>query len=215
MTTGDRSAVFALLDDCDSTAAVRSSRLYTHFAYQRVCTDGAQLDEICEAVAADAQRGLHAVVLGDYEFGRNLSLGPRPLASQRGDFLRASHPPGGLPSGRRDFLRAQLTQQGDASLRFLLFEQCDQLSSEEADAWLAERDGGAQEPSVAGIANVAPSVDWNAFSAAIDAIHEALREGNSYQVNYTYRLAFDVFGSPLALYRRFRSRQPLRYGVRG
>src|ERR1700730_15557301 len=140
MTTGDRSAVFALLDDCDSTAAVRSSRLYTHFAYQRVCTDGAQLDEICEAVAADAQRGLHAVVLGDYEFGRNLSLGPRPLASQRGDFLRASHPPGGLPSGRGDFLRAshgdflrsQVTQQGDASLRFLLFEQCEQLSSKEA-----------------------------------------------------------------------------------
>jgi para-aminobenzoate synthetase/4-amino-4-deoxychorismate lyase len=217
MTTGDRSAVFALLDDCDSTVAVRSSRLYTRFVYQRVCTDGAQLDEICEAVAADTQRGLHAVVLGDYEFGRNLSLGPRPLASQRGDFLRG----GGLPSGRADFLRSshgdflrsQLTRQGDASLRFLLFEQCDQLSSEEADAWLAERDGGAQEPSVAGIANVAPSVDRNAFGAAIDAIHEALRAGDSYQVNYTYRLAFDVFGSPLALYRRLRSRQPVRYGA--
>ena len=65
---------FALLDDCDAGAASRSSRLYTRFVRERVCTDGTQLDAVCEAAAADVAAGLKAVVLGDYEFGRHLSL---------------------------------------------------------------------------------------------------------------------------------------------
>jgi hypothetical protein len=72
MTADERDAVFALLDDCDATAARRSSRLYTGFVHERVCADAAQLEAVCETVAADTRRGLHAVVLADYEFGRHL-----------------------------------------------------------------------------------------------------------------------------------------------
>jgi para-aminobenzoate synthetase/4-amino-4-deoxychorismate lyase len=187
MTADERGAVFALLDDCDATAARRSSRLYTGFVHERVCADAAQLDAVCETVAADTQRGLHAVVLADYEFGRTLL-----------DLKQ---------------LRSSKTQRGDATLRFLLFERCEKRSREEVDAWLAARDGAAAEPSVAGTANVHASVDRAQFGAAIDAIHAALRAGDSYQVNYTYRLDFDVFGSPIALYRRLRARQPVPFGA--
>ncbi|WP_114814560.1 aminodeoxychorismate synthase component I [Paraburkholderia kururiensis] len=187
MTDEDRGALFALLDDCDSTAAHRTSRLYTGFVRERAIADPAALDELCDAVVADTRAGLHAVVLADYEFGRNLQL------------------------------KSKLTQRGDAALRFLLFERCERLSRDEADAWLAERDvgtaAGADEPSVAGTANVRESVDDAQFHHAIAAVHEALRAGDSYQVNYTYRLTFDVFGSPLGLYRRLRARQPVRYGA--
>jgi para-aminobenzoate synthetase/4-amino-4-deoxychorismate lyase len=126
-------------------------------------------------------------VLADYEFGQALVVG--------------------------DVLRSRKTQRGDATLRFLLFERCDKHSREEVDAWLAARDGGAAEPSVAGTANVRASVDPTQFNAAIDAIHAALRAGDSYQVNYTYRLGFEVFGSPMALYRRLRARQPVPFGA--
>ena len=187
MTADERGAVFALLDDCDATAARRSSRLYTGFVHERVCADVAQLEAVCESVVADTRDGLHAVVLADYEFGRTL--------------LDASAP---------RFLK---TQRGDATLRFLLFERCDKRSREEVDAWLAGRDGGALEPSVAGTANVRASVDFVQFNAAIDAIHAALCAGDSYQVNYTYRLGFDVFGSPTAFYRRLRARQPVPFGA--
>jgi para-aminobenzoate synthetase/4-amino-4-deoxychorismate lyase len=94
-----------------------------------------------------------------------------------------------------------------------LFERCDKHSSEEVDAWLAEDDEGAAEPSVAGTANVRASVNPAQFNAAIDAIHAALCAGDSYQVNYTYRLNFDVFGSPTAFYRRLRARQPVPFGA--
>lgn len=187
MAADERGAVFALLDDCGATAARRSSRLYTGFMHERVCADAAQLEHVCEAVAADTRRGLHAVVLADYEFGRHLLDG--------------------------DSHRLSTTQRGDATLRFLLFERCEKRSREEVDAWLMARDGGAAVPSVAGTANVRASVDPAQFGAAIDAIHAALRAGDSYQVNYTYRLGFDVFGSPTALYRRLRARQPVPYGA--
>ncbi|MHA7236082.1 chloride transporter, partial [Burkholderia pseudomallei] len=75
--TDEAGAVFALFDDCDSTAAARSSRLYSGFSHERACADPAGLDAVCAAVADDARRGLHAVVLGDYEFGRDLQLGKR------------------------------------------------------------------------------------------------------------------------------------------
>ncbi|MGF6570571.1 para-aminobenzoate synthetase/4-amino-4-deoxychorismate lyase [Paraburkholderia sp. GAS333] len=187
MTADECGAVFALLDDCDATAARRSSRLYTGFVHERVCADAAQLDSVCETVAADTRHGLHAVVLADYEFGRTL-LDLERLGSSK-------------------------TQRGDATLRFLLFERCEKQSREEVDAWLAARDGAAAEPSVAGTANVRASVDRAQFGTAIDAIHAALRAGDSYQVNYTYRLNFDVFGSPVALYRRLRARQPVPFGA--
>ena len=65
MTEGNESASFALLDDCDSTALARSSRLYSGFVRERVCTDPARLDEVDAAVAQDLRDGLHAVVVGD------------------------------------------------------------------------------------------------------------------------------------------------------
>ncbi|HEM7887827.1 TPA: bifunctional anthranilate synthase component I family protein/class IV aminotransferase, partial [Burkholderia cenocepacia] len=148
------------------------------FVRERVCTDPAQLDAIDAALAQDLRDGLHAVVVGDYAFGRNL----------------------------------QRAQPGHAPLRFLLYARCERLSRDEVDAWLAQQDGGGT-PSIAGVAHVAKSVSRDAFDAAIGAVHDALRAGDSYQVNYTYRLNFDVFGTPLALYRRLRARQPVRYGA--
>jgi para-aminobenzoate synthetase/4-amino-4-deoxychorismate lyase len=175
-----RSEVFALLDDCDSTAERRSSRLYASFLHERSCHDAAQLDEVCASVEADLHDGLHAVVLADYEFGRNL----------------------------------QLAQPGDAALRFLLFRECTLLSRDEANQWLAARDNGlVDQPSVAGVANIEASVSRDAYEQAIAAVQEALHAGDSYQINYTFRLAFDVFGSIVGLYRRLRERQPVRYGA--
>lgn len=193
MKVDERGTVFALLDDCDASAARPSSRLYTRFVREHVAREASKLDEVCAAAAADVRGGLHALVLGDYEFGRDLHLA-----------------------------RTHSTQRGSGSLRFLLFERCEKLTRDEVDAWLVERDrldraafsqGTGSDPSVAGTAHVAESVTPDEFDAAIAAVHEALRAGESYQINYTYRLKFDVFGSPLGLYRRLRARQPVHFGA--
>jgi para-aminobenzoate synthetase/4-amino-4-deoxychorismate lyase len=93
----------------------------------------------------------------------------------------------------------------------LLFEHCAHLSPGEVTAWLAERAGADAAP--AGIARVHANVDQTEFSRALGAIHAYIEAGHTYQVNYTYRLRFDAFGSLYALYARLRTRQPVPYGA--
>lgn len=177
-------AVYALLDDSRAGPA-RSSRLYTGFSHQHRCQDPATLDAWWAAVAADQQRGLHAVLLADYEWGAEL-LG----AGQRSG-------PGDAP----------------AYLRVLMFRQLQHLPAEAVAAWLQAQDDGAEAPTPAGVLDLRASVGEAEFHAAIDAIHEAIRAGETYQVNYTYRLNGAAYGSPAALYRRLRARQPVAFGA--
>ena len=91
----------------------------------------------------------------------------------------------------------------------LLFEHCQRLGTDEVIAWLDARAGTA--PS--GVAGMCASVSEAQFTNAIERIRDYIRAGDTYQVNYTYRLRFDAYGSPFALYRRLRQRQPVPYGA--
>jgi para-aminobenzoate synthetase/4-amino-4-deoxychorismate lyase len=91
----------------------------------------------------------------------------------------------------------------------LLFATCTHLSPADVAAWLAERAG----PAPAGIAGVHANVDQAEFTRALGKIHDYIEAGHTYQVNYTYRLRFDAFGSLYALYARLRARQPVPYGA--
>lgn len=175
---------FALLDDRDASRARPTSRLYEDFVHERRCTDPATLDAVWAEVEADQRAGLHAVLLADYEWGAKL--------------LRAGH--------------ERLAADDGAALRVLLFRRVSHLARDEVDAWLAAREGAA-EPGPAGVGALEASVDHAAFVDAIGRVHAAIRAGETYQINYTYRLHGRAFGSPLALYRRLGARQPVAYGA--
>lgn len=181
---------FALLDDCTASAAEPGSRLYTGFLREHRCSDPAELDAVWAAAERDLRAGFHAVVLADYEWGARLL--------QAGD--------------------ENLDVADAGALRVLIFEHLAQLSAADVDAWLEAREADAVAdtsdlPAPAGILAPRPSVDWPAFKAAIARIHAAITEGETYQVNYTYRLDFSAFGSPVSLYRRLRARQPVAFGA--
>ena len=91
----------------------------------------------------------------------------------------------------------------------LLFERCERLSSAQVLQWLDAR----KQDRPAGIAQVHASVTDAQFEDAIARIHAYIEAGDTYQINYTYRLRFDAFGAPLDLYRRLRQRQPVPYGA--
>ena len=97
-----------------------------------------------------------------------------------------------------------------ALAQVLLFERCEQLGADAAAAWIATRTAGAAP---AGVADIAPNVDEARFVDAIERIRAYIAAGDTYQVNYTYRLRFDAFGSIYALYSRLRARQPVPYGA--
>jgi para-aminobenzoate synthetase/4-amino-4-deoxychorismate lyase len=92
----------------------------------------------------------------------------------------------------------------------LLFRQCDKLAPAQVEAWLATR---TPPDAPAGIAAIEASVSKDAFVRAIGQVREYIAAGDTYQVNYTYRLRFDAFGPLAALYARLRARQPVPYGA--
>jgi para-aminobenzoate synthetase/4-amino-4-deoxychorismate lyase len=92
----------------------------------------------------------------------------------------------------------------------LLFEKCEHLTGSQVEAWLGTRTP-PDEP--AGVAAIAPSVTQDEFTRAIGRIREYIAAGDTYQVNYTYRLRFNAFGPLVALYARLRARQPVPYGA--
>jgi para-aminobenzoate synthetase/4-amino-4-deoxychorismate lyase len=93
----------------------------------------------------------------------------------------------------------------------LLFERFDVLDADGVADWLAAR---AQDtPGPAGVANLRESVDEPAFARDIERIRAYIEAGDTYQVNYTYRIHCDAFGSPFALYERLRARQQVPYGA--
>ncbi|WP_157263516.1 aminodeoxychorismate synthase component I [Azohydromonas aeria] len=176
---------FALLDDCTATAEAPRSRLYGGFVREHRCTDPATLDAVCAAAQADQRAGLHALLLADYEWGAKL--------------LRAGH---------------ERLASGDAScLRLLMYRELRHLSREETDDWLAAQDAALPDELAAGLLPLRPSLDRAEFEAAIARIHAAIRAGESYQVNFTYRLDGAAYGAPLRLYRRLRGRQSVPFGA--
>ncbi len=91
----------------------------------------------------------------------------------------------------------------------LLFERYTMLDADQVDAWLATDAHNGP----AGIGAVRANVDEATFAQAIDRIRDYIAAGDTYQVNYTYRLRFDAFGDIKQLYARLRARQPVPYGA--
>jgi len=181
-------SMFALLDDCASSSACPTSRLYTEFVRTHLCSDPGTLDVIWDGVEEDQRAGLHAIVLADYEWGAAL-----------------------MQAGHTRWVSVDLGGEVPA-LRVLMFKNLSKLSRAEADAWLAGAEG-ADSAGAAGAMNLHWNVDRQGFEAALAQIQERLRAGDTYQVNYTLPLDCDLFGSPVALFRRLRLSQPVRYGA--
>ena len=208
---------FALLDDCQATASQPSSRLYTGWVGECRCDDPSDLDQVWAEAEGALWAGRHLVVLADYEWGARL---------QRAGAA-------GLTAGEPGALRLLLF----ASQRYLSRPEVDAwLAAREAEALAAGLYQGAvttppadlanptnptnpadpgplPPPAPAGLFAVRPSQGPDAFSAALDRIQDLILAGETYQVNYSYRLDCQVFGSPFSLYRRLRARQPVPYGA--
>lgn len=92
----------------------------------------------------------------------------------------------------------------------LIFERCERLSADRVAHWLERQTEGSPP---AGVAALRANVSEDEFAEAVGVIRGYIASGDTYQVNYTYRLRFDAYGEPLALYRRLRERQPVPFGA--
>ncbi|MBC3875212.1 aminodeoxychorismate synthase component I [Undibacterium flavidum] len=93
--------------------------------------------------------------------------------------------------------------------QLLVFRDCQHWSRQQ----VAERLTQACTNEVAGIRQLRANVDQAEFTQAINQIRAYIAAGDTYQVNYTYRLHFSTYGTALALYRALRKRQPVPFAA--
>ncbi|CKK04318.1 para-aminobenzoate synthase component I [Neisseria meningitidis] len=157
---------FALFDDAVSGRAKR----YQNHVESRFFRPE-ELDALDGALQKGWQKGLHAVLFADYEFGLPLT----GVDSERG---------------------------GNLAMHW--FADCADI---DAASWLAQHSDGIP----AGISTPQSSVSETDYLDHIRQIHEAIRRGDTYQINYPTRLHLQAYGNPVSLYRRLR--QPVPYAV--
>ena len=182
--------VFALLDDASPEGHARArARLYTGHAGTLVCRNASEWPVLLARLQDALAAGLYAVPVLDYELGEHLL---------------------GFEARPRDAGEPPLAQ-------VLLFERYATMDAADAYDWLRararEQATGNAHDAPAGVAAMRANVDEAAFTQALERIHGYIEAGDTYQVNYTYRLRFDAFGSIHALYSRLRARQPVPYGA--
>ncbi len=183
-----------LLDDAQSTQVEPSSRLYeqalqcwTVYAQSSSSQTITAVDECLWSINEALTRGEYVVAAFAYELGLYIHNIDRRL-----DGVKHQHP---------------LVQAWS-------FKSYESLSKQEVDALIRGRvktlDSDSQ---IAGVSNLHFSINVEKFKSDIEAIQEYIRNGDTYQINHTFRITGETYGDPLALYARLRNRQPGRFGA--
>lgn len=97
----------------------------------------------------------------------------------------------------------------DQISQLLVFRNCQHWNRQQVAEWLEQQ----CVDQYAGIRDIRANVDARSFTEAIERIRNYIAAGDTYQVNYTYRLHFKSYGSALALYRALRHRQPVPFAA--
>jgi len=71
----------------------------------------------------------------------------------------------------------------------------------------------AEKSSACAVNNLRPNLEQTAYLSAISRIKKYIESGDTYQVNYTFKLLFDLAGSPHALYRTLRRNQSVSFAA--
>lgn len=172
-----------LLDDATASPGEAASRLYTGLVHEDLLPAGSEVAQLDILLAEGWRHGWHATLFAPYEFGGALVGAP-------------AHTDNRLPFH-------------DGAVRLLWFREMRRLDGDAVRTWLPAPD--AQAP--AGLMNITADTPRESFDAAIARIHAWIEAGDTYQVNFTQRLAFSAFGDPRALYAALRAAQPVPFGV--
>ena len=183
-----------LLDDAQSTAALPTSRQYENaLHYWCVLPSGDHAVDLiaiqnCFAeISAALAKGEFIVAAFAYELGRQIHHLP-----ERVNHSDHHHP----------------------LIEAWSFEEFKKLSKQDVDSFIAQRLASLDlAQASAGVMDVQQSLNEEQFTADIAAIQEYIRSGDSYQINHTYRITGKTYGTPLALYKSLRDRQPGRFGA--
>lgn len=177
--------VFVLLENTRCAAQASESFLFTSPIKEICCHDGLKLDDALREIDQLRRDGYH---LSGY------------IAYEAGYFL----------TDRRDFSFNHSPSISKPLLHFYAFQNRDRLTSDQVNAFLQSLPS-SNDP--AAIRNLSLNLGKDAYIDRVERIRQYLREGDSYQVNFTLKYRFEYQGSAIALYRRLRDQQRVEFGA--
>lgn len=183
-----------LLDDAQSTAALPSSRLYAQaiqlwaiYPQSSHAQTIAAVDQCLQEINKALAQGEYVVAAFAYELGLYIHNIDRSVEPESKD-----HP----------------------LIQAWSFKSYERLSKADVDTYIEKKIAALEsEAQVAGVADLEFSLDQEKFTDDIEAIQEYIRNGDTYQINHTFRITGEAYGDPLSLYARLRERQPGRFGA--
>lgn len=175
-----------LLDDAHSSPDNPTSRLYLQPTQYIEACSSKDLDLAIAQIETAITQKKYVVSCLSYELGEHLvGLPPRPSSTP---WIRA-----------------------------WVFDKVDKLSKNQADLWIKNHLENSKtnsfEPSAIIDQALIPSMNEPTFTDKVEDIQELIKNGDTYQVNFTYRINGSMVGEPAALYQNLRDKQPGPFGA--
>jgi para-aminobenzoate synthetase / 4-amino-4-deoxychorismate lyase len=179
----DAAGVWFLFDDQRAAPGAPSSVLFERPVRQIVAFSRAEAPSALAEIEVERARGRHVCGVIAYEAG-----------------VLANAPPG-------EGVRAV---GGSPLVELYSFDRPVFMTTQAVDEWLASRCPGDRRAAV-------HSISWTetpeTYRAKVAAIKTHIRQGDTYQVNFTFKCKFGVEGTALSLYRQLRVRQRVELGA--
>ncbi|THF58068.1 aminodeoxychorismate synthase component I [Pseudothauera rhizosphaerae] len=175
---------FALFDDNQDAAG---DLLLSGLRQTLACECAADIDATFAAIETARAAGHWVALAASYELGYLLEPRLAPLLPEERDW---------------PLLTAWVFARGERRSAL--------QTAADLDEALAALD---EHERLAGLADLAPTLDETRYCLAVDRIRALIHAGDCYQANFTFALTGRTWGAPLALYERLRRAQPVRYGA--
>ena len=191
----DSKVQFVLLEDASSTDPNRHSRLY--------CNP-------CAILRLTLDPGLHAFSENEYVYWQQklqclLDEAEAYLARGWYAVLICHYELCGL------LHQVPIHTTSEPLIELQFYQQYQSLDAQQVNDFLIRQNSHPDHP--AGVMNVTSSIDQAQFEHAFTRLKDYLLRGHSYQINFSYRLFFDRYGSPITLYQGLRARQPVPFSA--
>lgn len=183
MSSSEHLSCSILLDDAHSSIDNPSSRLYQHPIQYIEAHSAEGLDIALSEIETAIAQKKYVVSCLSYELGEHFV----------GIHLRPSSTPW---------------------IRAWVFDTVSKLSKDQADQWLQKHLLDSKSNQLAKIDQaLIPSMTESVFTNKVKAIQELIKNGDTYQVNFTYRINGSITGDPISLYQNLRDKQPGPFGA--
>jgi para-aminobenzoate synthetase/4-amino-4-deoxychorismate lyase len=192
---------FVFLDTAKPGSDNYTSLLFLNPVSRLQCRVGDDVRLFLSRVEATLSSGHHVAGWFAYEFGYLLEERLQGLLNRPGDASR-------LLADLGVFSEPCFFDHRSGETSFPCFQQSVGVSS--------SGQGGLENnlsEALCQVRNIRPSQEREAYLQAIDTIQHYIRAGDTYQVNYTLKLLFELGGSPESLYAMLRRNQSVAYGA--